>query len=89
MQEDTDYKKLMTEVVQKQAVILGPDIAIMKARNVSELAVADDGSVTEINGDPQAVLQKLIDEYVALSGLIVKKTMEPLLKKYPSVRVDK
>lgn len=89
MQEDTDYKKLMTEVIQKQVVILGPDIAIMKAKNVSELSVADDGSVTEINGDPNAVLQKLIDEYVALSGLIVKKTMEPLLQKYPSVVVNK
>lgn len=86
-QDLENYKKLMTEVIQKQVVILGPDIAIMKARNVSDLTIADDGSVTEIKGDPRASLQKLIDEYVALSGLIVKKTMEPLLQKYPSVKV--
>lgn len=83
-----NYKKLMTEVIQKQVVILGPDIAIMKARNIKELTVSDDGSVKDIKSDPQAILQKLIDEYVALSGLIVKKTMEPLLQKYPSLKVS-
>lgn len=83
-----DYKRLITEVIQKQAVILGPDIAIMKARNIKELTVADDGSVTEIKGDAQAALQRLIDQYVSLSGLIVKKAMEPLLHNYPSVKVN-
>jgi len=29
----------------------------------------------------------LIEEYVALSGLIVKKTLEPLLQKYPDLAV--
>lgn len=86
---NNDFKNLVTEVIQKQAVILGPDIAIMKARNVSEITVTGDGTVTEVKGDPQAVLQKLIDEYVALSGLIIKKALEPLLQKYPKVRVSK
>jgi hypothetical protein len=87
MENGEEYKNIMTEMIKKQIVILGPDIAIMKAKNVKELNIAPDGEITEINGDPQVVLQKLIDEYVALSGLIVKKTMEPLLAKYPSVKV--
>ncbi|MBU0613111.1 hypothetical protein KKB10_03785 [Patescibacteria group bacterium] len=87
MSNDDEYKMIMSEMIKKQVVILGPDIAIMKAKNVKELVVGADGEVTEINGDAQAVLQKLIDEYVALSGLIVKKTMEPLLAKYPSIKV--
>ncbi|MBU2236238.1 hypothetical protein KKA01_04265 [Patescibacteria group bacterium] len=87
MSNDDEYKMIMSEMIKKQVVILGPDIAIMKAKNVKELVVGTDGEVTEINGDAQAVLQKLIDEYVALSGLIVKKTMEPLLAKYPSIKV--
>jgi len=82
-----DYKKLITEVIQKQVVILGPDIAIMKAKNIKGLVLAEDGAVTAIKGDPQVALKQLIDEYVSLSGLIVKKAMEPLLQKYPSVRV--
>lgn len=79
----TDYKKLLTEVIQKQMVILGPSITLTKARNVKGLTVSDDGSVTDIQGNPQELIQGLIDQFVQLSGLIVKKTMEPLLSAYP------
>lgn len=82
-----EYKNLLTEIIKKQIIILGPDISLVKARNVSALEVADDGSVTAIAGDPQKALQELIEEFVSLSGLIVKKTMEPLLSKYPSIKV--
>lgn len=80
---NTDYKKLLTEVIQKQMVILGPSITLSKARNVKGLIVADDGTVTDIQGHPQELIQGLIDQFVQLSGLIVKKTMEPLLSVYP------
>ncbi len=83
MQPNTDYKKLLTEVIQKQMVILGPSIALAKARNVKGLTVADDGTVVNIDGQPQELIQGLIDQFVQLSGLIVKKTMEPLLSVYP------
>lgn len=78
-----DYKKVLTEVIQKQMVILGPLITLAKARNVKGLTVSDDGTVTEISGPPQELIQSLIDQFVQLSGLIVKKTMEPLLANYP------
>ena len=80
---NTDYKKLLTEVIQKQMVVLGPSITLAKARNVKGLTVADDGQVTAIQGAPQVLIQGLIDQFVQLSGLIVKKTMEPLLSVYP------
>ena len=83
-----DYKTLLTEIIQKQVVILGPDIAISQARNVPGLKVSDDGTVTEIGDNPQKIIQELINEYVSLSGLIVKKAMEPLLAKYPSVKIE-
>jgi len=82
-----DFKKLLTEIIQKQVIILGPQIAILKARNVAGLDVADDGTVNKIDGDPSVKLQELINEYVSLSGLIVKKTMEPLLEKYPTLKI--
>lgn len=85
MESIDDYKKVMSEIIQRQMVILGPDIALLKARNVEGLAVGSDGFVTNLDGDPSDLLQKLIDEYVALSGLIVKKAMEPLLRKYPNL----
>jgi hypothetical protein len=80
-----DYRKVITEIIQKQMVILGPDIALLKARSVEGISVGSDGVVSNLDGDPGVLLQKLIDEYVSLSGLIVKKAMEPLLQKYPNL----
>jgi len=78
-----EYKQLLTDVIKKQIVILGPGITLAKARNVKGLTVADDGTVTAVEGHPQELIQNLIDQFVQLSGLIVKKTMEPLLSEYP------
>lgn len=82
-QSDAEYRQLLTDVIKKQIVILGPDITLIKARNVPGLTVVDDGTVTAITGEPQAITQALIDQFVQLSGLIVKKTMEPLLMYHP------
>jgi len=80
------YKTLMTEIVQKQTVILGPQIAVLKARNVSLIEVSDDGKVMNIKGDPKGALQALIDEYVKLSGQIVKNALGSIFIKYPQVQ---
>lgn len=84
-EQPNNYKKLLTEIIQKQIVILGPDIALIKAKAVPGLEVQGDGTVSKIEGNPSETLRKLIDEYVSLSGLIVKTTMEPLLSKYPEI----
>lgn len=81
-QTASDHQKLLTEVIQKQIIILGPSITLAKARNVPGLTVADDGTVVAMSGDPQELTQKLIEQFMELSGLIVKKTMEPLLASY-------
>lgn len=82
------YKSLMTEIIQKQIVILGPNISVLKARNIAALKVEDNGTVTEIAGDPQQALQHLIDEYVSLSGLIVNNILGSIMGKYPEIKVN-
>lgn len=82
-----DYKNLINDILAKQAVILGQDIVILKARNVAGLTITDDGKVTSIEGDPQEVLQKLVEEYIALSGQIVKNILNPVFQKYPDIKV--
>lgn len=82
---NSDYKQMLTEIIKKQIVILGPEIAVLKARKIEGLKVGDDGIVTEINGPEQVVLQRLIDEYVALSGEIVKNAVNSIFEKYPSI----
>jgi len=84
-EQQRDYKGLMTEVIAKQAVILGPDIAILKARNVSGMTVSDKGEVTDISGDPIELVQKLVDEYVALSGEIVRTALASVFDRYNDI----
>ena len=86
MDQSFQYAALISEIIAKQSIILGPDIATLKARNVSELIIDDQGKVTEIKGDPAVALQKLINEYVELSGMIVKNTLGSIFAKYPDVK---
>jgi len=88
MADQEQYLSLLSEVISKQAIILGPEIAILKARNVSELVIDDEGKVVDLKGEPSEVLEKLINEYIALSGEIVKNVMKPIFKKYPSISVE-
>ena len=89
MADQDQYQLLMSEIIAQAAVILGPDIAVLKARNVAELVIDNRGKVLDIKGEPSEVLQKLIDEYIALSGLIVKNAMKPIFEKYPSITINK
>lgn len=85
MNEREQYMALMSEVIQKQIVILGPEIAVLKARNVPEITIGADGKVTDIKGDPAQALEKLIDTYVELSGQIVRNALGSIFTKYPAV----
>lgn len=86
MDQIEQYKTVMSEIIAKQAVILGPGMAIARARKVQELTVSDSGVVTGIEGEPSAVLEKLIATYVELSGEIVKNALGSIFLKYPSVK---
>lgn len=83
-----DYQKLISEIVRKQMDILGPDIAVRKAGNVRGLRVKDNGEVEELTGDPDQVLQNLVNEYIALSGEIVKNILGPVFAKYPEIKLN-
>lgn len=74
-----DQKKVFSEVIKRQMAILGPDITFAKVKNVPGIQVDAAGNVTSLNGDPQVLLQQLINQFVELSGLIVQKTMESIL----------
>jgi hypothetical protein len=88
MAEQTDYKNLINDIIAKQTLILGPDIVMLKAKNVPGLKLNDAGQVESLAGDPQAVLQTLVDEYISLSGQIVKNILNPVFAKYPDIKVS-
>ena len=69
--------------------MLGPSVALAKARKVPALTVAEDGQVTAISGDAQDALNSLVNEYMALSGQIAQTTLQSLLEKYPDLSTRK
>lgn len=82
---ETDYKQLFSQLIKKQMLVLGPDITLAKVRNVTGITVDINGDVQKIDGEPQLLLQALINQFVELSGMIVKKTMESILTSYPGM----
>ena len=79
------YKALLSEIIAKQSIILGPQISILKARNVLGLTINDEGKVVDIKGDGSVVLQQLVNTYVELSGMIVKNALGSIFEKYPEI----
>jgi hypothetical protein len=88
MADPNNYKNLINDIIAKQKVILGPDIVMLKAKNVPGLHLDSEGCVVSIDGDPAEVLQLLINEYVNLSGQIVKNILTPVFAKYPEIKVS-
>src|SRR6266700_700460 len=73
------YQKLLTDTIRKQMIILGPQITLLKAHNVPELTVSDDGTVASLGPKPEETVTKFLEEFRELSAPLVKKTMQPLL----------
>lgn len=67
--------------------MLGPSVALGQARKVAGLTVGDEGTVTEISGDPQQVLSAVAKQYMALSGQIAQMTLESIIAKYPDIKL--
>jgi len=88
MEQKEQYKAVMSEIIAKQSIILGPDMAIARAKKVSELVVSEEGEIVDINGDPSEALKHLVDTYVELSGQIVKNALGSIFVKYPDIKQD-
>jgi hypothetical protein len=86
MPDQEQYKKMLTDLVQKQMVVLGPNIALDKARKVPGVKIADDGTVLDMDGNPPMVLKGVANEYMTLSGQIAQMTLNSLLEKYPGIK---
>jgi hypothetical protein len=92
LQNPEEYNVLLTELIKKQILILGADITLATVKNVPGLEVDGWGTVNKVTGEPQVVLQNLINQFVELSGLIVKKTLESMMTvtamSAPAVTID-
>lgn len=88
MAEDAEqYKNIMTDLIKKQVVILGPSVALGTAKKVAGLIISEDGTATGISADPHTVLSALAQGYMSLSGQIAQNTLSSILEKHPDIKV--
>jgi hypothetical protein len=80
-----ESQQLLTEAIQKQMLILGTEITLLKVRNVAGLVVKDDGTVSSISGNMGEIVTHFLEQFRELSSPLVKKTMQPLLSTMSTV----
>ena len=75
---DQDYRKLLTEVIQKQIIILGPAITLAQVKKIQGITMRDDGTVTAVSGSTEEINKKLIEEFAKVSGFSASKIKDDL-----------
>lgn len=76
-----EYKKIISELIQKQMGMVGPGIAISIVQKVSSVKVGGNGEVLEIIGDPKIALENVANAYVAFSGEISRMILKSVMIK--------
>jgi hypothetical protein len=80
------YLLLTSEIIAKMVIILGPDIAFLKAQEVPGLSLDGEGNASDITQDKVETLKRLVDDYVDLAGQAVKDVVDSIFAKYPQIK---
>ena len=84
MSKTQDFKALISEYIKAQMIILGPVVAVEKARKVEAIKIQDDGVVTQITGDGKEVMTMVESEYEGMIGSIAQTVLLRVLDKAAS-----
>jgi len=79
---DTDYKRLISDIIQSQIHFLGLTIALGTARKTNGLLIDDSGNITSLPPSPEKAVNELIKEYESLLGSSVEVMFQDILDKY-------
>lgn len=81
MSKTQDYKAIISEYIKKQMIILGPVVAVEKARKLEKIKLKDDGAVTQINGDGEEIMAMIESEYEGMIGSIAHTVLLRVIDK--------
>lgn len=73
-----DYRLLISKLIKKQLLILGPDITFLKVKNVNGLTVDSSGEIIGVVGSPKTIFENLSSQFISLSSSVVKQTLDSL-----------
>lgn len=75
----TDYTSVLSEFLQRQIIIFGPQVVHAKLADIKGLTCDKDGIVKKIDGEPQVVLQATADKFGELSEYAVKTVLDDIV----------
>lgn len=84
---NNQYNQLINDMLSELNKVLDSHVVVRIARKVNGLKITDQGEVESVEGEPQAIVQSLVDEFIGLSNVVVITTLQPLLKQCPWIKV--
>lgn len=82
---ESDYRHLMSDLLKNLINVLGPDVVLIKVKNVNAVRVNTNGEAVMIYGDPSTAFEKLINEYISLAPFVTKQIIRQVLANYPQL----
>src|SRR5258705_112617 len=87
---NTDYKTVLSDVIKKQMIVLGPDITLAKVREITGIVISQDGTVTEITQAPTDPIPPMPSEPLAMPKVTEPTTPpDPLATSTPDLTAPK
>jgi hypothetical protein len=83
------YKQVLTTMLQGLSEILDDHIIKEKVKDIKGLKIGANSKIEVLEGNPQKITLEVMDKFIDLSNEVVAKTFQPLLKKYPWIKVPK
>ena len=84
---NAQYHQLINDMISELSSILDEHVVLRVIREVNGIAVSEEGKVLSLTGDPQEVVQELVNKFLGLSNELVVKTMQPILKQCPWIKI--
>lgn len=81
MSKTWDYKAIISEYIKKQMIILGPVVAVEKARKVEKIKLKEDGMVTQIVGDSKEAMKAVEIEFESMIGSVAHTVLLRIIDK--------
>lgn len=75
----SDYTSILSEFLQKQVIIFGPEIITAHLSDIKGLHVSHDGVVKKIEEDPQTTMEEIVKRLSTLSEYAVKKSLDSVV----------
>jgi len=83
-----EYCEIIETTIRKQIETIGKPVALRQARKVEGLEIADDGTVTCVEGDGKELLEQVVDNFRSMLGPVATATTVRAIKKEYGEDID-